>query len=164
MRESSLFNAFIHNLKRYQTWLIIVVAVIVSIFYNVISPIVFSLFSETEIKTEGLEGLTPELTFIIVAVLGPIVETFLFQFLVIEIIKIFFKNSQFLPLAISAGLFAYAHSYSDVYIVFALIPGFILALSYILFKAKGNNAFFFVFVIHALVNTFSFIFNHYIQN
>ncbi|MFT5872151.1 MAG: membrane protease YdiL (CAAX protease family) [Clostridium sp.] len=98
-------------------------------------------------------------TIIVASIVGPIVETFIFQYGIIEIlssIKIF-KQKNIIIAIISALIFGFSHSYSYLYVFFGFMIGLVLAYSYLTYKKKSFSAFWVVFWIHCIRNTISTI-------
>ncbi|WP_368077846.1 lysostaphin resistance A-like protein [Maribellus luteus] len=96
--------------------------------------------------------------------LAPIVETLLFQLLVIEAIRKIIKRPRkniCLALLLSSTVFALSHTYSLGYFFITYLGGIVLALAYYLGRYRRENAFFVVFVIHSLYNLSVFIYNHF---
>lgn len=96
---------------------------------------------------------------IIGSILGPLFETLIFQYVVIEMLGSIraLKGKNIITAVISAILFAISHSYSYIYIFYAFIIGLLLAYSYLVYKNKNFSAFWVVFWIHCIRNTISTI-------
>lgn len=89
----------------------------------------------------------------------PLVETFIFQYLIIELsrnVKLL-KNNNFVVIIISAIIFGLSHNYSFLYIFYSFIIGLFLAYSYIIYKKKNFSPFLIVTLIHSLRNTITTI-------
>lgn len=98
-----------------------------------------------------------KLEFLILAILvAPLVETFLFQFIVIEIMQKFVK-AIFPIVALSAILFSLSHLNSYSYAMANLFNGLIFAGTYILASKKGFNSFLCTATVHSLRNLIVFI-------
>lgn len=95
--------------------------------------------------------------FILSVLIGPLLETFLFQYLIIETLCKFKLNNN-LIIWISAILFALTHNYNLIYLLAAIFPG-ILYASYYLYLKKENrkNIFFTIYALHSLTNLVVFI-------
>lgn len=89
---------------------------------------------------------------------GPIFETILFQFLVIEA-AYHFKLKTIFAVLISAGLFGISHYYNLVYILVAFITGILYAVSYVYIRQRYqvSTAFVFVLGLHSLYNATALI-------
>lgn len=89
------------------------------------------------------------------SLLAPIFETFVFQYIPIELldkIKIK-KNKDFFVLIISSLFFSLTHTYSLIYVLYTFVMGIFLSYTYILYKKKNFHPFWIVVIIHSLRNT-----------
>jgi len=96
-------------------------------------------------------------TFFAVAILGPLIETYLIQYL-------FFKHlmgriSQWLIVLLSAFAFALFHTYNLGYIFYAFFSGLILSTSYAL--RLRSNPFVCTLMIHSVYNLLGLIYNNW---
>lgn len=85
----------------------------------------------------------------------PLVETLIFQSLIIEIIcKIIKRPRKNILIAVVASSLAFAlnHTYSLSYVVFAFGMGIIYALAYYLGRYRKESAIILVFILHAMYN------------
>ncbi|MGH4138859.1 CPBP family glutamic-type intramembrane protease [Clostridium sp.] len=98
-------------------------------------------------------------TIIVASIVGPIAETFIFQYGIIEILSSIniFKQKNIIIAIISALIFGFSHSYSYLYVFYGFIVGLILAYSYLTYKKKSFSTFWVVFWIHCIRNTISTI-------
>lgn len=92
-------------------------------------------------------------------ILAPLLESWLFQYLPFLIFKKWYKKearlSTILYISTSTLLFSIQHCYSIWYILAMIVPGIILAYSFIHFYKLYNNLivpFWFIVIIHALMN------------
>ncbi|TAH22154.1 MAG: CPBP family intramembrane metalloprotease [Cytophagales bacterium] len=91
---------------------------------------------------------------LITGLIAPLIETFLFQYLIINILQKI-KILQKLPLAIiiiSACLFASTHIYSLRYILVSFLVGFYYAYAYIIKQHEKFPIFWLIAIIHSLHN------------
>lgn len=92
---------------------------------------------------------------ILASIIGPLIETLIFQHLIIEIIykipKI--KNTNFIAIIISSLSFALTHSYNITYIIYTFIIGLLLAYAFVIYREKSFSSFWIVTLIHSLRNT-----------
>jgi hypothetical protein len=153
------FDSNLSKLSAFKTLKILTVAVLLSITYNIAFSFVLEYFTESGLKADELESIPPFKLLLMATILAPLVETFVFQFLLIEIIC-FFSKSKMLALVVSTILFALTHAYNLNYILFAFIPGFMLGILYLILKNKQKPAFILVCLAHALSNLYSFIHNN----
>lgn len=102
----------------------------------------------------------------IVLLVGPIVETFIFQFLVYYLLRIFYDSlKRLFPVVYiltSTLFFAIIHSYSKVYILYMLLPGALLAILFYVRKKKDQYPFESVLIVHLSYNIGAFCINHFI--
>ncbi|WP_420850099.1 type II CAAX prenyl endopeptidase Rce1 family protein [Pedobacter xixiisoli] len=86
--------------------------------------------------------------------LSPLIETFIFQWLVYEqlIAFSFFKKRIYFIILISGFIFGVIHSFSIEYQFFAFVLGCYLCFVYYYFKTYSKYAFLAVFIIHAVRN------------
>jgi membrane protease YdiL (CAAX protease family) len=100
-------------------------------------------------------------SYFFVAVIIPLFETFIFQWLIIYQIYESYKRKYKKQLAIllSSLLFGLSHSYSYHYFIFTTIAGIFLATSFCYFKERTNwlSAFLYVTLIHSVSNSLIFI-------
>lgn len=94
--------------------------------------------------------------------LGPFLETFIFQHVPFSIFRRIFKNhkSKTILILFSGIIFGISHIYSLYYIIKTFILGMLFMYAYII-RYKNKDAFISVFLIHALFNLTIFIFNFY---
>jgi len=104
--------------------------------------------------------------FNIVVLVGPLIETFLFQYVFIEFLLMFSKR--YLVLIIISGLIFgashYPHFHNFLYSFFAFIAGFLFASIYIISKKRKDlNAFYMVFLVHSCSNLIAFLVGYIIS-
>ncbi len=102
------------------------------------------------------------LDWLITVIAVPLIETLLFQTLIIEIICKLIKRprkSIWIAVIVSSSAFALNHTYSTAYIIITFLGGFILALAYYLGRYRKENAVLLVFIIHSLYNLSSTLYN-----
>lgn len=101
----------------------------------------------------GLESLSHTVKIITVLLVAPLLETWLFQYIPIELTMRYTKRKT-LAVAMSAILFACVHCYNVVYIAMALIGGIILALFYLYSKKQNKSPFLATFLLHFCYNLY----------
>jgi hypothetical protein len=95
--------------------------------------------------------------FFLAVIIAPLIETFIFQFLIIEILSKFKVNTS-LILWISTLLFSLSHNYNVVYILAMVFPGLLYASFYLFLKKETSKSpFFMIFLLHAIANLIAFI-------
>lgn len=92
---------------------------------------------------------------VIAVIVAPLIETLIFQALIIEIIcKIIKRPRKNILIAVVASSLAFAlnHTYSIGYVIFAFLVGIIYALAYYLGRYRKEGAVTLVFTLHAMYN------------
>lgn len=104
--------------------------------------------------------------FIITVVIGPLIETLIFQLGIIEIVLYFKKTKifEYLAILISSLFFGLTHNYNIYYLIFGTIIGFLFAIIYLVAKKrKDMNPFIVVCLGHAIINLIAFFHNDVFQ-
>jgi membrane protease YdiL (CAAX protease family) len=99
---------------------------------------------------------------LIAVIAAPLIETLLFQSLIIEIVcKIIKRPRQNIHIAViaSALAFALSHLYSLSYFIITFFGGIILALAYYLGRYRKEGAIILVFIIHSMYNLVISLYN-----
>jgi hypothetical protein len=99
-------------------------------------------------------NMSPILMFILVGIIGPLVETYLFQVVLIYFLsKInYLNNHKILLIIVASIIFGILHSYSLLYIISTFLAGVILNYSYLIYKNKTLSSFVIVLSIHSIHN------------
>lgn len=140
-KKSSLF-LFILILDNFYT-------LTISLIINLINPKLIDVFNGDEFTKLNI--------FIGSVIFGPLIETFIFQFLIIEIL-LSLKLNKNLILLISTILFSLSHNYNVIYIIAMLFPGLLYSSYYLFLKVeKRKNIFLTIFILHSLSNLIAFI-------
>jgi membrane protease YdiL (CAAX protease family) len=109
-------------------------------------------FFEIETGQDALiNDLSGLILLIVTVILAPLIETFIFQYIVIKI-SFFFLKSALFSILLSAFLFGLNHLYSIPYFIVTFFAGIIYASLYFIAKAKNTNPFWMIFLVHALYN------------
>jgi len=124
--------------------------------YIIISSYIINIFDSSITESANLNTSILGI-FIISVIIAPLLETFIFQFLVIELLHTF-KLDNTTIIFISAALFALSHYYNLIYILIIFLPGLIYATYYLYLKHNNKNGFLPVFFLHSLSNLIPFIF------
>lgn len=138
---------------------IICIFILLGISYIVLAPLlaleyaVPSLSLETNPVISNHKSFTER--FIIAVIFGPLIETIIFQWLPIKILRVKFKLSFCVVCTLSAVAFAISHPYGIGYIIFTFILGYLFAAGYIVLRNTNKSAFRVVWVTHALRNLIS---------
>jgi len=157
-------SVFFTSLKgRISAILLTVVTIFITILYNLFFALFISGQSEAPEFMHTLSGIK---LFLLVVLAAPLLETLLFQTLVIEAIYSLFPKLDLTFLVVlsvisSASLFSLNHLHDVRYAVFGFGLGLIFSSSYLLAKLKGFNAFLVVCVAHSCNNLFVFLIGEY---
>lgn len=89
------------------------------------------------------------------AVITPIVETALFQWLPIRIVHTWLKLPVWVAVIASAALFGFGHTYSVGYVVYTFMIGLVLAYGFTLKDYRKGQAYLLICIVHAIRNTVS---------
>jgi hypothetical protein len=96
--------------------------------------------------------------FILSVIIGPLMETFLFQYLIIEILSFFRRIKVNTIVIISSLAFSLIHYYNFIYISVTFLSGVIYASYYLYLKTeKQKFPFLYIFSLHSLYNFSVFI-------
>ncbi len=93
--------------------------------------------------------------FISVVFIAPIVETFIFQYIIIK--SLLGKVDSLWIVLISSSFFGLSHFYDLFYIVNTFFIGLVFATAFINWKGTKLSPFFIVFIVHSLHNLLIFI-------
>jgi uncharacterized protein len=138
-----------------------IVFLVVMLFIRIAISYIFSLMSKfirhKSIMNEmmAFSNKTEELLLIVLA--GPLVETFIFQYLPFYFLKNRIADVYIIILA--AVLFAAGHGYNWVYVLGALLAGILYGTVYAI-KSKVGKGFLYTLLLHVLYNAFAFGMKH----
>ena len=105
-----------------------------------------------------IENFSSAKLFTITVIIAPLIETFIFQYLIIEFLFRFKKIKINIIILVSALAFGFAHNYNFFYVLIICISGFIYASYYLYLKIKGIKfPFLYICSLHALSNFLVFI-------
>ncbi|WP_133227976.1 CPBP family intramembrane glutamic endopeptidase [Mucilaginibacter psychrotolerans] len=111
----------------------------------------------------GLDGnpidkeSVPEQLFL-ACIVAPLIETLIFQYAVIKLLKRIGIRNFYLLLTIPAVLFGLSHYYNPLYIMAMFIGGLIMNYLFLYCQANGYKAFWWVALLHCLYNLFGILF------
>lgn len=121
----------------------------VSYIATIYNPEILDVFDKSMSLTE---------IFILSVIIAPLLETFLFQYLIIEILSFFKRIKVNIIIIISSLAFSLIHYYNFIYILVTLLSGMIYASYYLYLKEeKQKSPFLYVFALHSLYNFSVFI-------
>lgn len=146
----------------------IVLSITVALSWTILASFIGNLLGASIIhKTSFLLEKSLFHKFNIQVFLAPIIETLIFQFLIIEFFYFLFKKYS-ICLIISSlffGIMHYTNNHNITYTLAAIFAGLIFATIYIISKnRKDLNAFLVVILVHSSTNLFSFLINNIISN
>jgi hypothetical protein len=114
--------------------------------------ITFALFWWTDVSAEfRFDSLKEQI--VLLVILAPILETLIFQYAIIEMIKSK-RGSDGLAVVVSALAFGLTHVYSVQYFTATFFSGLLFALIYLAFQMKNKMPVLFVTILHAAYNLF----------
>jgi len=122
--------------------------------FFVIGPWYENLFGPIRGPGDYLGGIPLHVVLITVILAAPLIETLIFQFLVIYLLLRFTRFPLWIVICISALIFGVLHYYSIFYVFYAFVMGIILAVAFVICKQKKGYfyAFWVVALIHSLFN------------
>lgn len=146
------YNNFIVRLSRQKTVILILYTVGLDIIITLIfSTILFPSHTAGPVFASKIEG------FFIAVLIGPFIETLLFQHLIIKFILKKSATATLLACMVSAILFAISHYYSWEYILKTFISGLLFASLFLIISHKRQNPVLIVFIAHAIYNCIGLI-------
>ena len=117
-----------------------------------------TLYDPKALDIPFLEGLSLAEIFTITVIIAPLIETFIFQYLIIEFLFRFKKIKLNIIILVSALAFGLAHNYNFFYVLVICISGFIYASYYLYLKIKNIKfPFLYISSLHALWNFLALI-------
>lgn len=159
MKETTNSKINIFNCKKRNFGIsLFAILLCIELIYTIVASYISNLIDPQYIDSNPIVNESLEVIFILSVIIAPIVETFIFQFLIIEILLLF-KVKHFAIIVISGLLFAVAHFYNLAYILAIVFPGLLFAWYYLYLKVHKKNAFLSVTLLHACSNLFAFIFD-----
>jgi|GEM_PF-2509472 len=141
------YTDFIASQSRQKTAILILYTISIDIIVTLIfSTILFPNHNAGPILASKIEG------FFIAVLIGPFVETLLFQHMLIKFILKKRPTALLLSCLVSAILFSLTHYYSWQYILKTFISGLLFASLFLIISHKRQNALLIVFIAHAVYN------------
>jgi len=137
------------------------VYVVLTLSYGVLLPLIAldSVAPSRILHTEGGPANLPALGMFGRLVLGslivPPIETAIFQWAPLRLLRDWLKLPTAAAIAVSAALFGIAHTYSVGYVVFTFLIGVVLAWGFVARDHLGGRAYLWICVVHALRNAVS---------
>ena len=149
----SLLN-FIRKASRLNVFLFFGIAFLLLVFSNLALSYFFP-FGTSNSSVNYIERFGKIVTFLIVVIWSPAMETLLYQVGIIQIIKAFVAKTRYsfiISVFVSSLAFGLSHPYSLTYVFAASVAGLILAATYFISLYRKQSAFLLVFLLHALNN------------
>ncbi|MCD4770544.1 MAG: CPBP family intramembrane metalloprotease [Bacteroidales bacterium] len=150
-------NPFFRFLIRINPILFILFFLAVSYLINLITIFFPPSAAEVDLGFELNTLFEEVMVFIIIA---PIVETLVFQSLIISGICMLIKRPRYnfyVSILLSAFAFSLIHSYNCYYMILTFLSGIILAFAYYIARYRKDRATLLVIIIHAIWNLLSVI-------
>ena len=133
---------------------------ILNLVFDSITSFLAELYDPEITEVPFLEGLSLAEIFTLTVIIGPLIETFIFQYLIIEFLIIFKKIKVNIIILVSSLAFGCSHYYNFIYVLVMCVGGFIFASYYLYLKIKEIRfPFLYIFSLHALWNFMAFILN-----
>lgn len=128
--------------------------------YNFLTSYLISLYDEILLDIDPyFEGFSLMEIFFLTVIIAPLLETFVFQYLIVEILYKLNINDEII-IWVATLAFSLSHYYNFIYILAILFPGFLFSSFYLyLKKRKYKFPFLAVTVLHAISNFIVFIIN-----
>lgn len=145
---------------------------------NICLSIIFMFTSEIfsygdySMENSVIDGMSPKGIFILSVVFAPLIETYVLQFLPIELLMAILSKYKcrfvyFVAVSLSALLFAATHYFNFIYFFETFLIGIILGFGYmhicIFYKKSSYLAFFAIVFVHSFHNLFAFVYNNFAQ-
>jgi membrane protease YdiL (CAAX protease family) len=141
------YTNFIASLSKQKTSILILYTVGLDIIVTLIfSIILFPNHTAGPVHTSNTEK------FFVAVLVGPFIETLLFQDMLIKFILKKRANARLLSCLVSAILFALLHYYSWQYILKTFFSGLFFGSLYLIITHKRQNPLLVVFIAHAIYN------------
>lgn len=161
-------NTLKNKLNQFPIWLILIIFTIVIISLNLLLNIVFDYTGSSILKENPIIEKPQYILFFSTVFLAPIIETLIYQLLIIELlssieIKIFFKwnikkYKYYYTIYSSAIAFSLSHNFGISYLIFTFLSGLIFAIMYLYLKKREgiSIAFLVCLMVHVFNNVFVF--------
>ncbi|AFK85681.1 MULTISPECIES: CPBP family intramembrane glutamic endopeptidase [Thermoanaerobacterium] len=125
------------------------------VFSFIIDNVILIYMNISNIKFNGPKlDMSPILILILVGIVSPIFETYLYQVILIYLLKKinYLNNHKILLIIVASIIFGLSHCYSYIYIFSTFLAGLILNYSYVIYKNKTLTPFKIVLSIHSIHN------------
>lgn len=135
--------------------IILFLAILNGYFFNWINDTFFNYNNNFE---NGLKDFSIIEKFIIIIIVGPIIETLIFQYLPNEALEKLKVINKKILIIMPSILFAACHYYKPIYIVMTFFSGILLNTFYIKCKTQTNLYFVLTVLLHSMYNLYGYLF------
>ncbi len=143
---SRLHVVFINTNTGYLIPIFVLINFLISYFFSAVSYFIF----DEKILRGFIEFKSIEQEIVVVGFIGPIIETLVFQYGIIETLKPKIKY-RFIPYLVSAIVFGLSHFYNPFYCLFAIFSGLFLCYVYYLGSLR-KQGFLLTLLVHMCYN------------
>lgn len=134
---------------------ILTIIILNGYFFNYINNTFFYYENNEE---NGFTNLSVPLKYVIIVVIAPLIETFIFQmtpYIVLNMLKI---KTKYLLVIIPSILFSLGHIYNPIYMCMTFIGGVFLNIYYYESKKHTHHYFLLTALIHSFYNLYGILF------
>lgn len=132
---------------------------LIDFFYDIVISYLIGSYDPSLFDSTSHLNLSLRNLFIYTVIFGPLLETFIFHYLIIEYLYKK-KVKDFIIVGISTGIFSVLHFYNVFYILVIVFPGVMYATYYLYLKRNHKKfPFLYIFSLHAFANLTTFILN-----
>lgn len=152
LKLNSIFREM--NVWRY-IGLMVLITFLVELPLELLKPITSNLDKESTVREIIIDH--PSLMLLMIGIIGPLFETFVFQVAIIRVLQWIKRIPNFVIILVSATIFMLVHFPDNtlIFYIWVFILGCILAYTYIIFQDREEAPFAVVFCIHAFRNMIS---------
>lgn len=151
----NLYNSLLLKISKHNAITLIISFLLLEISTSFIFG---NLFSQGAYNVFKFDSILEEI--VAVVFFGPLIETYLVQYLIITTILKYSKQNTLLALFISALVFGLSHYYSVPYIIKTFFAGLTFGTLFLSQRPNFNKAFIYVLITHASYNLFASIMNN----
>lgn len=156
-RNFTLWVHNIHNkLHKKSNYQLFIVFSLLLCAYSVVSSVIINYISPA-LTENNTDDWSLWRKFLIKVIFTPIIETFIFQALIIEVLLYYNVRAKYI-LFLTAGIFAFAHYYNIAYVVVTFFVGLLYAYYYYILQNHNKYiAILWVVLLHASWNFIVFL-------
>ena len=134
---------------------ILTIIILNGYFFNYINDNFFHYENNEE---NGLTNLSLPIKYVIIVVIAPLIETFIFQMIPSIVLNMLKIESKYLLIIIPSLLFSLGHIYNPIYMCMTFIGGVFLNIYYYESKKYNHHYFFLTALIHSFYNLYGMLF------